>query len=316
MSIIFIVFALFFSSLVSATSLNKIVVFGDSLSDNGNLYEYMNRELPMSPPYFKGRFTNGPVWIELLAKTYYPKQSQSHLLDYAFGGAGVSEEVDDDDDGEEVLFTLRREIDGYLLAHQDKADDSSLYVVWMGANNYLAVPEQVDEAVSAVILGIKHDLVRLVSKGAKYIMVVDLPDLGRIPAAQDFDAVALLSSLSEKHNASLSDMVAQLKREYPDVTWLYFDVNHILDDVMNFPERYGFSNVTDTCYEEMVYSPSQKSVLNMVSTARPLIHSVNKLVDACTGHLFFDPVHPTAPAHQIMAAKTKDILDAAGIQFN
>ena len=49
---IFFLVALFFSVQASAVPLNTIVVFGDSLSDNGNLYEYMKRELPLSPPYF------------------------------------------------------------------------------------------------------------------------------------------------------------------------------------------------------------------------------------------------------------------------
>lgn len=88
--------AFLLSGVVSATPLNNIVVFGDSLSDNGNLYEYMKHQLPQSPPYFEGRFSNGPVWIERLAASYFPNDPNSHLLDYAFGGAGVS--VDEEDD--------------------------------------------------------------------------------------------------------------------------------------------------------------------------------------------------------------------------
>ena len=137
MKILIALFFFMFSILASAASLNKLVVFGDSLSDNGNLYEYMKHQLPVSPPYFEGRFTNGPVWVELLMKYYYPTDSNAHLLDYAFGGAGVLE--NDDDDSDDELFTLRREMDSYFLAHQDKADENSLFVVWIGSNNYLAV---------------------------------------------------------------------------------------------------------------------------------------------------------------------------------
>ncbi|HBI21017.1 MAG TPA: lysophospholipase [Legionella sp.] len=309
MNVIMTLLALLFSIQVSATSLNKIVVFGDSLSDNGNLYEYMKHELPLSPPYFQGRFTNGPVWVELLADAYYPKDGPAHLLDYAFGGAGVSEEVDDDDD-EEVLFTLRREVDSYLLSHQDQADASSLYIVWMGSNNYLGVPTDEEQAVAAVVLGIRHDVERLVKKGAQHIMVVNVSDLGRTPAAKDFDAVDALTSLSNKHNQRLKENMAELRQLYPDVQWLYFDVNQVLDDLLMSPEQYGFTNITDTCYEEMVDNPSGRSILTMVSTVKS-----RRAVDACTGYLFFDPVHPTAPAHQIMVERTKKMLDEAGITF-
>ncbi|MDF1929887.1 hypothetical protein PGH45_07210 [Legionella pneumophila] len=45
--------AFLLSGVVSATPLNNIVVFGDSLSDNGNLYEYMKHQLPQSPLILK-----------------------------------------------------------------------------------------------------------------------------------------------------------------------------------------------------------------------------------------------------------------------
>lgn len=311
MNVIFAVFILFFSIVASASPLNKIVVFGDSLSDNGNLYEFMKHELPLSPPYYKGRFTNGPVWIELLAQAYYPNDSKAHLLDYAFGGAGISEDVDDDDDGEEVLFTLRREIDSYLLSHQDKADSDSLYVVWMGANNYLGVPDDEDAAVAAVNMGIQRDLERLVQKGATHIMVVNVPDLGKTPAARDFDATDKLTSLSEKHNALLKQNIDMMKLTYPHVEWFYFDVSEVVHDMLNSPSQFGLHNTTDTCYEEMLAQPSDLSILKMVST----VDRMRTKVDACTGYLFFDPVHPSAPAHRVMAERTKKMLDDAGIRF-
>ena len=309
MKIICILFTLFFSSLTTAAQLNKIVVFGDSLSDNGNLYEYMKGELPLSPPYYHGRFTNGPVWVELLADLYYPKNGKAHLLDYAFGGAGVFEGEDDYSD--DVLFTLNREIDSYLLSHNDKADDSSLYVVWMGSNNYLAVPEDVDKTVSLVIAGIQRDLERLVQKGAKHIMVVNVPDLGKTPAAKEFDAVELLTALCAKHNAVLKDIVSDLERKNPSVHWYYFNVNEIIDDFLNDPTQYGITNTIDTCYEEMVKEPSERSVLKMASS----ITRTNIKKDACSGYLFFDPVHPSEPAHVVMAERTKKMLNDAGVTF-
>ncbi len=310
MKIIFILVSLVFSTLAGAMPLNKLVVFGDSLSDNGNLYEYMKHELPMSPPYYKGRFTNGPVWVELLMDEYYSQDAQTHLLDYAFGGAGVAEE--DDTDPDDVLFTLNREIDSYLLSHNDKADDQSMYVVWMGANNYLAVPENADETVETVTSGIKHELERLVEKGAKHIMVVSVPNLGRIPAAKDFDAVPLLTELSTKHNAKLKEMISEFEVSTPSVQWLYFDINNVMNELLDFPERYGLTNITDTCYEEMVNEPSDESILKMVSRVKAHAKAPH---NACSGYLFFDPVHPSETAHLLMVEQTKKMFDEKGITF-
>ena len=307
MKTLFICCALFLSSLVSATSLNKIVVFGDSLSDNGNLYEYMKHQLPISPPYYEGRFTNGPVWVELVASAYYPTDANAHLLDYAFGGAGVLE----DEDGDDGLFTLRREMDSYFLAHQDKGDADSLYIVWIGSNNYLGVPDDVAKTLYDVNLGLQHALQRLVDHGAKHVLVVNLPDLGKIPAARDFDAVDILSYFTKEHNAILSKNIQELENNYPSVQWMYLDVNVMMQDMMTNPQNYGFTNIMDTCYEQMGNDGSPKSVLKIVASIKPKARK-----DACTGYLFFDPVHPSFVAHQFMAEKAKAILAEAGIEFH
>lgn len=308
-------FLLSFSLFSQATTLDRFIVFGDSLSDNGNLYEYMKHQLPLSPPYYQGRFTNGPVWVEYLNAKFYPEETlphaQTHLLDYAFGGAGVSERPEDNE--EDALFTLSREVDGYLLAHQDQADPNALFVVWIGANNYIAMPDDPDAAVQEVNEGIQHTLERLVKKGARHFLVVNLPDLGITPAARDFDLMDSMSHMSGEHNKLLKNNIEQLKVTYPNVQWMLFDVNQVLHEIIDNPATYGFTNVTDTCYEEVMdaAASNNKGILNMVSTVTP-----HKKPNACQGYFFFDPVHPSGPAHLIMAERMKQLLDDMGITFH
>src|SRR5437660_8377950 len=49
---------------VCADPITQMVVFGDSLSDVGNVYAATG-----SPPapYYPGRYSNGPIWVERLA---------------------------------------------------------------------------------------------------------------------------------------------------------------------------------------------------------------------------------------------------------
>jgi hypothetical protein len=60
-----------------------LVVFGDSLSDNGNLFDLIG--FPQ-PPAWEGRFSNGPVYTEQLASFLHMR-----LDDRAFGGAEASD---------------------------------------------------------------------------------------------------------------------------------------------------------------------------------------------------------------------------------
>jgi phospholipase/lecithinase/hemolysin len=297
--------AFLFAGLISATPLHNIVVFGDSLSDNGNLYEVMKHQLPQSPPYYEGRFTNGPVWVEHVIASYFPTSAAAHLLDYAVGGSGVSE--DDEDD---VLFTLRKQVSTYLISHQDKANADDLYVVWIGANNYLGLPSETEKTLNDVNIGIVHSLQLLVDRGAKHILVFNLPDLGKTPAATEFDAADVMSTFSLQHNLMLFQSVNELKQANTDVDWMYFDLATMFSDVVEHPADYGLTNVTGTCSNSIADEASKKSLLKMVARVTP-----KSSRDACDGYLFFDLVHPTGFAHKLIAEKVRDMLDASGIEF-
>ncbi|MDI1353167.1 MAG: SGNH/GDSL hydrolase family protein [bacterium] len=296
--------AFLFSGIVAATPLHNIVVFGDSLSDNGNLYEFMKHQLPQSPPYFEGRFSNGPVWIEHLISSYYPADASSHLQNFAYGGAGVSEEEEDD-----ALFTIRREVESYLISHHDIASDDSLFVVWIGANNYLGAPAESDKTLIDVNVGITHSIQRLVDKGAKHFLILNLPNLGDTPAAKEFDSIEALTNYSTQHNDMLKSSVEAFKVEHPEIEWLYFDLGTMFSKVMVDPAAYGFSNITDAC-TNIETTETNSSLLKMVSNVSP-----KTAKDACNGYLFFDLVHPTGLAHQMIAEKVRVMLDEAGVEF-
>jgi phospholipase/lecithinase/hemolysin len=306
-------FFLIFSSLAFSSSLNTIVVFGDSLSDNGNLYQYMQHKIPPSPPYFAGHFTNGHTWVEDLAASYFPKNSKAHLLDFAYGGAAVVEGGPEDDAG--VLFTLKQEIDSYLLGHHGKADEHSLFVVWIGSNNYLSLSEDTDAKEIETILaqvnsGITRSLQRLADAGAKSILVLNLPDLGLTPYARAINLQQRMSYITKQHNKLLQKSINQLKGNNPTVRWLHFDIKSVLNEAIVSPQTYGFTNVTETCYESVANEPSPTATLRMAANIK---HTSPK--NHCDGYLFFDLLHPTKLAHRLMAERARSFLDAAGIEL-
>jgi hypothetical protein len=80
---------LLFPIATKAATFSQVYVFGDSLSDTGNVYRRTLRLYPR-PPYFKGRFSNGLLWNE------YVTQGLGVELDrndnYAYGGTTTGEE--------------------------------------------------------------------------------------------------------------------------------------------------------------------------------------------------------------------------------
>lgn len=304
MKLFTVLFFWLLSGFVAAAPIHNIVIFGDSLSDNGNLYEMMDHKLPPSPPYFEGRFSNGLVWNELLAEGYF-SNPKAHLQNYAIGGAGVSEDPDDSE-----LLTLSKEIENYFAAHQNQASADSLYVIWIGGNNYLANPPDADAEIQRVNDGIKIGVERLVNHGAKNIVLINLPNLGSTPLATEFGAVDVFTYVSEQNNKQLNVTFESLQQIHPQVNWWYMDMGQMFADVLQNAVDYGFSNTTGYCYDSVTKAISKNTVLDMVVGTKP-----QKGMSGCDGYLFFDLVHPTALAHQVLADKIREFMDNSGIDI-
>lgn len=258
---------------VSAQTIRGFTVFGDSLSDNGNAFRATNGLFPPSPPYFNGRFTNGPVWIEDLAASL---NLTTTTANFAFGGATSGTT----NTSVPFLPGVTTEVNSFLQTSPRLSPDRA-FVIWAGANDYLgggitnpAVP----------VGNISSILQRLTAAGAEKLIVVNLPDLGKTPggAANPIQGAGL-TQLSIAHNQGLRASLQALAQSQPNVNIIPIDVNALLNEVISDPARFGFTNVTQPC----------------ISTGAN-----------CNQFLFWDQLHPTAAAHRIISEYALDILTA------
>jgi len=223
---------------------SQVVVLGDSLSDNGNLYALAG--LP-TYPYWEGRISNGPVAVEHLA------QSLGVLLtDFAWAGAttGVGNYLDDgtvDKLGFYPLPGMTTAFQRALMAGTFPVDSDALYVVWGGPNDFWDVTDQASAAVA-----IQKAVTRLVtmvgqlqSLGAKQILVLNMPDLGKTPSllASGPAASYFFTQVSMGFNDALKAGLPAGVRYFDTLTWGWA--------VLANPAAYGFTNVTDACFTGM-----------------------------------------------------------------
>ncbi len=251
-----------------ATPFSSIVVYGDSLSDNGNLYSATLGAYP-PPPYVNGRFSNGPVAVEQLAA-----QLNTPLLDFAYGGAtsGVGNIVDGGTATTRGLVGLPGLLAELPLSSgivPSSTIPSSLFIVWGGANDYetLSNPTLADSAAAAQTAAADIDeiVTALQAEGASSILVPNLPDLGKTP---EFYGDASASAYTNDFNGLLAATL-------PTGATL-FDTDAVFNSILSSPGSYGFSNTTTPC---------------ITAGANP----------ACTGYLFFDDIHPTTAVDTILA---------------
>ena len=245
---------------------NQLYVFGDSLSDVGNVLQATGGAYPPSPPYFQGRYSNGSVWVEYLGSDLglTPKQNTN----FAYGGATTGSASINGVPG------LLAQVQSFTKAHREM-NPNALYVLWAGANDYLH-GATTNSTLSSENLS---RAVQFLSKaGAKKILVANLPDLGKLPSTSNSSYSTALSSLSVAHNLSLTKSLDVLKQELgSDTQIIKLDVYSLYQQAITEPAKFGLTNVTSAC-------------LNNAASCS----NANKF-------LFWDGIHPTTAAHQILA---------------
>lgn len=77
--------------------IHRLFIFGDSLSDIGNLQGRSFSIVPSTQNYFMGRFSDGDIWIDDLATDYGTTVKDHQFInDYAVGGATAFPYVNDE----------------------------------------------------------------------------------------------------------------------------------------------------------------------------------------------------------------------------
>jgi phospholipase/lecithinase/hemolysin len=280
-----------------AAPYSAIYAFGDSLSDVGNVALATAGATPASP-YFQGRFSNGPNWLDQLSASLGMGTVSPSLAggrDYAFGGAVTGSSVP----GASTLVpNITQQVGAFTLASGGVASSTALYTMWIGANDiYTALADLAASAISpiqaladvALAAAVEANAVRtLALEGAHTFLVPLVPDLGKTPAAAGLNVFA--TALSQQYNAALAaDLLAVTGALGTDIRLV--DTFSLIDQAVANPAQFGFTNVTDPCY----------------------VGSLNGGGSVCTTpatYLFWDVEHPTTAADVFIA---RAALQALGV---
>ncbi len=300
-----------------ASAFSNVYVFGDSLSDNGNLMAL--------DPNVPERFTNGPVAAEVIAGAFGLTLTPSyHLLpvasfgnNYAIAGAKA---VDEDGDETTPDINLPTQVNAFLQIHQYEVPSDALYIVLIGGNDIRAAREiragvvfaetgeerrairqAARDSIAAAVESQIAQIEKLINAGAQNILVVNAPDIGAIP---ETDLVAMqlaagaqspaqlrkaerlphvTTKLSAKYNRKLAKKVARLEHR-TGLDIIEYDLFGFLSEQISGAEDFGYTNTDDAC----IYIFSQGGAVNPECADFPV----------ASGFLFWDEIHPTTTAHQ------------------
>lgn len=273
-----------------------LYAFGDSLSDAGDspsavlsIHGLIGGCDPLHPcpPYFGGRYSNGPVAAERLAEAILPGGAHAgNFFSFAvagstsgignFGDAGSATAV-----GEHGLPGMAQQLLAYAGSSGGVGDPNALYFVWGGANDVLTADSPIDAANN-----IAGYVSALAAMGARHFLVPNLPDLSLTPFAREAGLEAPAHSFSVQFNDTLATLLTGLDASLPaDI--VAFDAFALVNAVVEHPADFGFADAMHAC----LASPTT--------------------VCADPGaFVFWDSFHPTTAAH---AAIAEAFVDAVAV---
>ena len=288
-----VVAALLAWSATPASAYTALYSFGDSLSDVGNAFAASLGTIP-APPYFEGRFSNGPNWVDdLSAKLGFltpVTASADGGNDFAVGGAqtgptSVNSGV--------PLVDLNYQVQEFKVLNPSPSA-GALYTLDIGAND-------IGNAISASAKNPSFNLAgfltqavgntvgaidALYADGARNLLYYEVPDLSLVPAFESGGPLG--GELAMQFN---DDVLAEIK---PLAGLTVFDVPifSALQTIVSNPARFGFANVTSPCISGNFESPGSVC-------ADP------------NQYLFWDQEHPTAAGHALTADLAFSVLTGA-----
>lgn len=240
-------------SSIPSGQINQITVFGDSLSDAGNVSiatfgllpgpGYATRSVP-GVPFPVGYYTNPPsgsgpagLWIDQLAGKIgvsdpVPVLSPLGGSNYAVGSALTGGALPQDMQNQVLLF---------VATHLGSASGSSLYTFWGGANDIFSGANPIAAADN-----IAGQIQSVASAGGKDFLWLNLSSLGDVPELTGNAAGKLAANLASQ--AFDAEWLADVNHlDGLGINVIGVDVNTLFQQILSDPAAFGLTNVTSAC---------------------------------------------------------------------
>ena len=240
----------------------NLVVFGDSLSDNGNTFSAVGSP---KPPYFNGRWTNGPNWVDYFSQLAGIPDVSAFLrnrgTNFAVGGS--------------TSVYLAGQIATYLATNGGRANSANLYVIWIGANDFEAgfTPQQTSTAIETGVVALRE-------AGAEHLLLLTVPDISFTP-----DLIAGGGAEVQAAKQFVATANSLIRARVPILAFLLglnlhlVDINPLLTELVYTPTAFGFTNSVGAAYD---------------TTTGVVVPDPNDYV-------FWDGFHPTTRVHYLTA---------------
>jgi outer membrane lipase/esterase len=287
---------------------SNLYVIGDSLSDQGNLFAATStvvgpaNALPASDHYFNGRFSNGPVYVEVLAAAFGLPLGPSIVGgdNFAYGGARTAYNTVESTVGGPLppgLFPWSLNAEVQAFRDRGISDPEALFIVFSGSNDVADILNfDLDDPASVIdgaVDGVLGAVDAFIDAGAQTIVVPNIPDLGLTPLFLGFGPAvsAAATQLSIEFNTLLETSLDAIS----GVEIVEIDTFDFFRNLVANPGAFGLSDVDTPCYSGFV-EPDPDGI----ECPNP------------DEFIFWDRVHPSRRVHALFADEVMSAIPEPG----
>ena len=275
-------FLLLGSAVIPAqAAFTDLYVFGDSISTTTN-------NASTGPTYYGKRFSNGRVWVEVLAERQGLLYDSNKNWSY-FGHTSTA---------------LVTHVSNFIAPTNA---DNALFVIWVNCAD-LYYPAYYDgtstnvwtNAINQSQINHYNAVTNLYfAKGARTLIMPNAVDISTIPLFNASGNASFIHLRCLDYNVAFSNTMNRIRSSCPDLTLYAPDFFALLTDVLAHPTNYS---VTNALYEGRSIGAMQDSALSNKTTNGP-----------GTNHIFWDVKDPSAKVHAWMANNAQQLISPAQI---
>jgi thermolabile hemolysin len=278
------IWVLVLASFSASAGFSSLYVFGDALSATADA-----NFSPGPPYYYQQRWSNGRVWVEVLA------QRQGLNFDII----NNNDSYYDHNSGDLVTE---------LATYNAPADVSTaLFVVWVCNADTFDAAQNHDSSLTWPLANTvsqsNHLLIitTLYAKGVRNLIMPNAVDISEIPAYNRSSFASVMHNGCVAYNAALANTINQARILCPGLTIYTPDYYTLLNNVLTNASYYGLTNALYQGYS--IDALEDPSIPNLTLNGQG------------TNYIFWDPQDPTAQLHEIMADVAQQIISPVQINY-
>ncbi|KAJ1664648.1 hypothetical protein EV178_003892 [Coemansia sp. RSA 1646] len=304
----------------------RLLVFGESLVDPGNLYTFIAHLFP-SAPYYQGRWSNGPTFVEYLSDL----QCRA-MENYAFAGATtnngnvtalpVKSIVQMPSTDQQVkLFNLY-----HALTVSGSAYEDDVAVFTAGANEIFRSVEAImyedmsqDYLPNMISENLRNQMQSLKEQGVTRFLLFSLPPIEDSPRSKLGNYPIVIKQTIDRVNLALEKMVVEFRendrnnetdprRQLKWIQWI--DFKSILKALQTKPilEALNIKTTNSSCLKTLKYDVDLGNdfynFLELVTHANTI-----PVCDNPDEYFYWDASHFSAQIHRTLGYILDDAVD-------